>query len=508
MLVSAGLSVWLLNWFYRLGVRGDRERDAGGPRAGLLRRARPLARRRARPRAGAAAGRPPAIRTGADGPSPSPGRDAALSGPSRRLRPRCSPTPRRSPTSPSAPARPAGSGIDTEFMGEGRYQPLLCLVQVAVEAPDGDDHGRGPRPARRGARPRAARRAARRPGDRGRPARRAPGRRAAAPRVGHRGHERSSTRRSPRASPACARSSATRRCCTRCSACGCARARASRAGTPARSAPSRSTTRARTSCTCSSSPTRCRRRSADRGRLEWAREECRALEEVSDERDLDALFARLPRVNGAGPGAARGRPRARRLARATRRATPTGPPRACCSDAALVEIAKRRPRSAERLAQIRGLHEGTLRRRGPAILAAVARGREQPPIPRRRRARRRTPIPRDAPLIALGEALVRARATEAELAYELIAARADLQRIVTAVRTDGAERRRAHAAGLAPRGGRRGAARAAARPPRAARRPGPAHRGQRARRAGGRRLTRSVARMPSPAWPGFMHSSR
>jgi hypothetical protein len=27
MLIAAGLSVWLLNWLYRLGVRGDRERD-------------------------------------------------------------------------------------------------------------------------------------------------------------------------------------------------------------------------------------------------------------------------------------------------------------------------------------------------------------------------------------------------------------------------------------------------------------------------------------------------
>jgi hypothetical protein len=27
MLVAAGLSVWLLNWFYRLGVRGDRDRE-------------------------------------------------------------------------------------------------------------------------------------------------------------------------------------------------------------------------------------------------------------------------------------------------------------------------------------------------------------------------------------------------------------------------------------------------------------------------------------------------
>jgi ribonuclease D len=44
------------------------------------------------------------------------------------------------------------------------------------------------------------------------------------------------------------------------------------------------------------------------------------------------------------------------------------------------------------------------------------------------------PDPNDAPLIALAEALVRARAATAELAYELLAARADLQRIVTAVR--------------------------------------------------------------------------
>jgi len=28
LLVSAGLSVWLLNWLWRVGVTGDRERDA------------------------------------------------------------------------------------------------------------------------------------------------------------------------------------------------------------------------------------------------------------------------------------------------------------------------------------------------------------------------------------------------------------------------------------------------------------------------------------------------
>jgi len=29
-------------------------------------------------------------------------------------------------------------GIDTEFMSEGRYRALLCLVQVAVEAGEGE----------------------------------------------------------------------------------------------------------------------------------------------------------------------------------------------------------------------------------------------------------------------------------------------------------------------------------------------------------------------------------
>jgi len=31
------------------------------------------------------------------------------------------------------------------------------------------------------------------------------------------------------------------------------------------------------------------------GRLEWAREECAYLEAISDERDLDTIFGKLPR---------------------------------------------------------------------------------------------------------------------------------------------------------------------------------------------------------------------
>src|SRR6185312_14797385 len=41
----------------------------------------------------------------------------------------------------AAEARRAGRlGIDTEFMSEGRYRALLCLVQIAVDDP-GNDHG-------------------------------------------------------------------------------------------------------------------------------------------------------------------------------------------------------------------------------------------------------------------------------------------------------------------------------------------------------------------------------
>ena len=155
----------------------------------------------------------------------------------------------------------------------------------------------------------------------------------------------------------------------------------------------------------------------------------------------DALQATPARPRAAGLGArgvprARGRlrrarargdlppPAARQLARAlasarwpasssrwreeTARETDRPVP-SVLADAALVEVAKRRPATLERLAQIRGLNESTLRRRGRAILEAVERGRERDPIPVD--GDRPTPTDaKDAPLIALGEALVRARA--------------------------------------------------------------------------------------------------
>ena len=50
-----------------------------------------------------------------------------------------------------------------------------------------------------------------------------------------------------------------------------------------------------------SSPTRCRTRLRELGRLEWAREECRALEEIADEPRPRRDLRRLPRVNSLDP---------------------------------------------------------------------------------------------------------------------------------------------------------------------------------------------------------------
>jgi ribonuclease D len=171
------------------------------------------------------------------------------------------------------------------------------------------------------------------------------------------------------------------------------------------------------------------------GRLEWAREECQFLESVSDERDLDAVFERLPRIRGLS---AQSQGVARELVAwregiATERNRPV---QSVLADNVLIEIAKRQPASTSKLQEIRGVAQGSLRRRGEEVLAAIERGRSREQQPLASGPRPAPPESRDTPLIALSEALVRARAQEANLAYELLAARADLQAIVVGERTD------------------------------------------------------------------------
>lgn len=173
------------------------------------------------------------------------------------------------------------------------------------------------------------------------------------------------------------------------------------------------------------------RRLAERGRLEWAHEECRALEQATDERDPETAYLRLPRQDQMR---ARERTVARELA-AWRERTASAedrPVNTILPDQALVECARRRPGSRRELEEIRGLHGGIVSRHGREITDAIARGLAADPIPA---PERRPGLDlADTPLISLAEALIRARAVQAGLAYELLASRAELNAIVGASR--------------------------------------------------------------------------
>ncbi|HZU39558.1 MAG TPA: HRDC domain-containing protein, partial [Solirubrobacteraceae bacterium] len=178
------------------------------------------------------------------------------------------------------------------------------------------------------------------------------------------------------------------------------------------------------------------RRLKETGREAWAREECRRLESATDERDPSSAWERLPRIGQLDP---RARAVAKELAAwrertASEEDRPVG---SVLADPALVELAKRHPSNLQALEQIRGIHPSGIRRRGAAILDAIAAGMKGTPIPREEPRGRSDP--EDAPLIVLAESVLRARALEAGLAYELIASRGELELIVAAARRGEAE---------------------------------------------------------------------
>jgi ribonuclease D len=90
------------------------------------------------------------------------------------------------------------------------------------------------------------------------------------------------------------------------------------------------------------------------GRLQWAREECEPLARSSDERTAETIFARLPRIATVNASA---RPVARELVRWRERTAERHdrPVQSVLGDATLVEIAKRRPSSRGELEKIRGV---------------------------------------------------------------------------------------------------------------------------------------------------------
>jgi ribonuclease D len=182
------------------------------------------------------------------------------------------------------------------------------------------------------------------------------------------------------------------------------------------------------------------RQLADSGRLEWAREECRALESASDGREPERVYERLPRL---GRLRAEGRAVALELVEWRERTARSmdRPAGFVLPDQALVELARQMPRDTKGLEGIRGLPQQTLRRREDALLEAIAKGLEREPPPAPVEPPRRDS--REAPLVALAQALVRHRSLESGIAVELIATQAELVGLVANIRRgeDGPEPR-------------------------------------------------------------------
>ena len=157
----------------------------------------------------------------------------------------------------------------------------------------------------------------------------------------------------------------------------------------------------------------------------------RALEDVSDERDADRSYERLPRLGRLGDSA---RAVARELVewREQRRAAPTARRAPCCptrrsssSPAARRETG--RPRADPRPAST-DCSTGAATWSWPRSReAASAPRREPPPEPAPR-------DPADAPLVSLAQALVRHRSMESGVAVELIATQSELATLVHSLR--------------------------------------------------------------------------
>jgi ribonuclease D len=167
------------------------------------------------------------------------------------------------------------------------------------------------------------------------------------------------------------------------------------------------------------------------GRLEWAREECRVVEQSSDVRSPRQAYDRLPntrQLDGARRATAWGLcewrdAAARELDR---------PPSYLLPDQVLVQLARRRPKDKHALEQIRGLPQQTLHRRGREVLDVIAAAADAEPPPRPPAGPQRDPV--DQPVVSLAQALLRHRAREAGVATELIATQSELTSLVAAVR--------------------------------------------------------------------------
>jgi ribonuclease D len=170
---------------------------------------------------------------------------------------------------------------------------------------------------------------------------------------------------------------------------------------------------------------------SEMGRLDWAREECRVVEESRDERSPRQAYDKLPnmrRLDG------KQRAVAFRLCewRDAAAREIDRPPSSLIPDQSLFQIARRRPQDKNALEQIRGLPQATLHRRASEVLQAIAAAADDEPLPGPPSPPQRETA--EAPVVSLAQALVRHRSRESKIATELIATQSELANVVGSMR--------------------------------------------------------------------------
>jgi ribonuclease D len=173
-----------------------------------------------------------------------------------------------------------------------------------------------------------------------------------------------------------------------------------------------------------------RERLRDLGRLDWARGEFELIEAASgEERDPEEVFRRLTATTDLKPLEA-AVARALVFWREQTARKQNRPIQTVLPNRLVTQLARRRPESLVALRMERGIGEGILRRHGKQILATIKRGADAPPIKLQRRSEAPSWF---GPLAALCDALMRARCEEHQVAPEIVANRAEIGEVVLEV---------------------------------------------------------------------------
>ena len=168
----------------------------------------------------------------------------------------------------------------------------------------------------------------------------------------------------------------------------------------------------------------------ERGRLQWAEDECEQLRVVPrGQRDPEEAWRRIKAVRQL-KGGSLGVARSLAAWRENKAAALDQPVRFILSDLALVGIAQRRPKSLDQLRGVRGVDDRLSRGdMGETILTLVADGSELPP-PSRTGSGKREARPDLRPAVALVAAWVGQLARELSIDPALLGTRADIEALV------------------------------------------------------------------------------